>query len=50
MYRHFDMQHKDLLERIPQAEGLTDELKEALNKALDAFKEQFQATHVAVGG
>ena len=50
LYRQFDMQHKDLLEQIVHKDGLTDDLKTALNEALDKFKEQFQATHAPVGG
>jgi F0F1-type ATP synthase alpha subunit len=44
MYEYFDLQHKDLLESIKGKDGLTDELKAALSKAMDDYKEQFKAT------
>jgi F-type H+-transporting ATPase subunit alpha len=47
LYRYFDMHHKDLIEQIVGKDGLTDELKQALNEALDNFKEEFKATHEA---
>ena len=47
MYKYFDVQHKDLLEAILGADGISDELKAALSKALDDCKAQFQATRVA---
>jgi F-type H+-transporting ATPase subunit alpha len=48
LYKFFDVHHKDLLEATRAKDGLNDELKAALSKALDEFKEQFKATHVAV--
>ncbi len=47
MYKYFDVHHQDLLEGILGSDGLTDELKAALSKALDECKAQFQATRVA---
>ena len=44
MYEYFDVRHKDLLESIKGKDGLTDELKTALSKAMDDYKEQFKAT------
>jgi F-type H+-transporting ATPase subunit alpha len=48
LYKYFDVQHQDLLAALTLKDGLTDELKAALKKALDEFKEQFKATRVAV--
>ena len=47
MYKFFDVQHQDLLEAILGPDGLANELKAALSKALDECKAQFQATRVA---
>ncbi len=47
MYKFFDVHHQDLLEAILGPDGLSDELKAALSKALDECKAQFQATRVA---
>jgi F-type H+-transporting ATPase subunit alpha len=48
LYQYFDVQHKDLLEQLTGKAGLTDELRESLDHALNEFKEQFKATHAAV--
>jgi F-type H+-transporting ATPase subunit alpha len=48
LYKCFDVQHQDLLTGLTGKAGLTDELKPALKKALDEFKEQFKATRAAV--
>jgi F-type H+-transporting ATPase subunit alpha len=47
LYRFFDAHHKNLLDGIGSREGMTDELKSAVGKAMDEFKEEFKATHVA---
>jgi F-type H+-transporting ATPase subunit alpha len=47
LYRYFDASHKDLLEKIRDKSGITDELKAALRKALDEYKEQFKAVQTA---
>jgi F-type H+-transporting ATPase subunit alpha len=47
LYKFFDVHHADLLEALRSKDGLSDELKAAVSKALDECKEQFKATHVA---
>jgi F-type H+-transporting ATPase subunit alpha len=47
MYKFFDVHHENLLQAILRPDGLNDELKAALSKALDECKAQFQATRVA---
>jgi F-type H+-transporting ATPase subunit alpha len=49
LYKYFDAKHADLLDKVAEKGGLTDELKSAVSAALDEFKEEFKATHVAVG-
>jgi len=44
MYQYFDAHHADLLAKIPDKAGMTDEVKDGLKKALGEFKEQFAAT------
>ncbi len=44
MHKYFDAHHADLLEEIAKPSGMTDELKAAISKGLDQFKEQFKAT------
>jgi F-type H+-transporting ATPase subunit alpha len=46
LHKHFDASHAELLEKLGAKTGLTDELKAELNAVMDAFKEQFKATHV----
>ena len=46
LYRYFDASHKDLLDAITNNAGITDDLKAALKKGLDDYKEQFKATQV----
>jgi F-type H+-transporting ATPase subunit alpha len=48
MYKHFDVHHADLVKALGAKEGLTDELRAALRKAMDEFKETFKATQVEV--
>ena len=48
LFKYFDVQHKDLLEQLGGADGMSDELRESLKKALTEFTEQFKATHAAV--
>jgi len=48
LYKYFDVHHADLLEGITTKDGLTDELKTAISKAMDEFKEEFKATQVTV--
>ena len=50
MYKHFDVQHADLLGSLAGKDGLSEELKSALGKAMDEFKETFKATQVAAVG
>ncbi len=45
LYEYLDLQHKGMLEAIVAPDGLTAELKAALSKALNEYKEQFKATH-----
>ena len=47
LYKYMDVQHKELLERVTGKDGLDDDLKGEIKKALHAFKEQFKATRVA---
>ena len=47
MHKYFDVHHANLLEALRAKDGLTDELKAALGKALDEVKEQFKAVHAA---
>ncbi len=47
LYQHFDLRHKNLLDAIDSKDGMTSELKAAIGRALDEFKEQFQATQTA---
>jgi F-type H+-transporting ATPase subunit alpha len=47
MYKYFDVHHKDLLAKLSAKDGLSDEVKAELSKALDECKEQFKATRVA---
>ncbi len=44
MYKFFDAHHQDLLQAISGPDGISDELKAALSKALDECSAQFQAT------
>jgi F-type H+-transporting ATPase subunit alpha len=48
LYKYFDVHHKDLLGSLATKGGLSDDVKAALKKALDEFKEQFKATRVPV--
>jgi F-type H+-transporting ATPase subunit alpha len=49
LQKYFEAHHRDLLDQVGGKSGLTDELKQAMNGALDEFKAQFKATHVPVG-
>ncbi|MCH7780431.1 MAG: F0F1 ATP synthase subunit alpha [Acidobacteria bacterium] len=46
LHKHFDASHAELLAKLGTNAGLSDELKAELNTVMDAFKEQFKATHV----
>jgi F-type H+-transporting ATPase subunit alpha len=48
MHKHFAASHSDLIKKVGEKSGMTDELKSELTAAMDQFKEQFKATHVAV--
>ena len=48
MHKHFDAAHGDLVKKIGEKSGLSDDVKSELSAAMDKFKEQFKATHVAV--
>ena len=45
MFRHFESSHPDLVTRLDEKAGLTDEIKQALDAAMAECKEQFKATH-----
>jgi len=47
LYRYVDLHHKDLQKAIVEKGSLDDDLKGRIKKALDAFKEEFRATHPA---
>ena len=47
---YFDAHHKNLLEAIRAKEGLTDELRSAVSKAIEECKQQFMATQPAAVG
>jgi len=46
MHKQFEASHAELLGKLGQKAGLNDEIKAALTRALDEFKEKFKATHV----
>jgi F-type H+-transporting ATPase subunit alpha len=46
LYKYVDIHHKDLTAKIVDKGGLDDELKGEIKTALDAYKEEFKATHV----
>jgi F-type H+-transporting ATPase subunit alpha len=46
LHKHFEASHTELLGKLGAKDGLTDDIKAELNKVMDAFKEQFKATHV----
>jgi F-type H+-transporting ATPase subunit alpha len=46
LYQHFDLHHADLLKQVVE-KGLTDELKEALGRAIREVVEQFKAAQPA---
>jgi len=48
LYKYFDVHHQELLGSLGAKAGLGDETRAQLKAALDEFKEQFKATHVAV--
>jgi F-type H+-transporting ATPase subunit alpha len=45
MHKHFRAQHGELSSRVAEKDGLSDELRAALDAALGQFKEEFKATH-----
>jgi F-type H+-transporting ATPase subunit alpha len=45
MFRHFESSHPDLVTKLSEKAGLTDEIKQALDAAMAECKEQFKATH-----
>ena len=47
LYQYFDVHHKDLLEKMADKGGMTDEVKDAVKKGIEECVKQFQATHVA---
>jgi len=47
LYDYMDLHHKELMGKITRKEGLDDELKAGIKSALDAFKEEFKATHAS---
>jgi F-type H+-transporting ATPase subunit alpha len=47
LYKYFGVHHKELVAKLGDKGGLSDEVKADLKKALDEFKEQFKATRVA---
>ncbi len=49
LHGYFDLQHQDLLEQLSGKDGLTDELKAALEAAIGEFTEQFKATRAVAG-
>jgi len=46
LHKHFEASHAGLLSKLGAKGGLSDEIKAELNTVMDAFKEQFKATHV----
>ncbi len=46
LHKHFEASHAELLAKLGTKSGLSDEIKAELNTVMDAFKEQFKATHV----
>jgi F-type H+-transporting ATPase subunit alpha len=46
LHRHFESSHAELLGKLGTKAGLSDEIKAELKAVMDAFKEQFKATHV----
>ncbi len=46
LYRHVDQHERELLAKIADPAGMTDELKAALKQLLTQFKGRFSATHV----
>ena len=50
MYKYFDVHHADLVSSLGTKEGMTDELRASLGKAMAEFKETFKATQVAPVG
>jgi len=50
MYKHFDVHHADLVVQLGQKAGMSDDVKAALGKAMDEFKETFKATHAVAAG
>jgi F-type H+-transporting ATPase subunit alpha len=49
LHRYFEARHGELLGRLAGKDGLTDEVKSELEAGLKGYKEEFKATHVAVG-
>jgi F-type H+-transporting ATPase subunit alpha len=47
LYKYFDVHHKDLLEKLADKGGMSDEVKEAVKQSMEEAKKQFQATHGA---
>jgi F-type H+-transporting ATPase subunit alpha len=45
LYKYFDVHHKDLLEKLADKGGMSDEVKEAVKQGMEEAKKQFQATH-----
>ncbi len=48
LYRTFEVQYKDLLAKLGEKSGLSDEVKDQLKAAVTIAKEQFKATHRTV--
>jgi F-type H+-transporting ATPase subunit alpha len=46
LHKHFEASHAELLAKLGTKSGLSDAIKAELNTVMDAFKEQFKATHV----
>jgi len=43
--QYFDVHHKDLLEKMADKGGMTDEVKKAVRDGIEECVKQFQATH-----
>ena len=46
LHKHFETSHAELMAKLSTKAGITDEIKAELKSVMDAFKEQFKATHV----
>ena len=45
LYKFFDVHHKELLDKMADKGGMSDEVKDAVRKGMDECKKQFLATH-----